>query len=58
MWKSNGKYGKTKDSFIFSFKNGIENYILSRVVNEKIAVYYDLLITPIYDDRDFQFGKW
>ena len=38
-WKSDSRYGITKDSFIFSFKNGIENYILSRVKNERQAIY-------------------
>ncbi|RGB37522.1 hypothetical protein C1646_694560 [Rhizophagus diaphanus] len=38
-WKFDGDYGITKDSFIFSFNNGdIENYILSRVKNEKKAI--------------------
>ncbi|EXX52176.1 uncharacterized protein OCT59_000903 [Rhizophagus irregularis] len=36
-WKSDGSFGTTKDSFIFSFKNkeSIENYILSRVKNDE-----------------------
>src|ERR1051325_10301938 len=40
-WKSDNSYETTKDSFIFSFKNsdGIENYILSRVVDEEKAVF-------------------
>ncbi|EXX52110.1 uncharacterized protein OCT59_021266 [Rhizophagus irregularis] len=39
-WKFDGKYGITKDSFIFSFKdNNIENYVLSHVKNEKKAIY-------------------
>jgi hypothetical protein len=38
-WKYND-YGHTNDSFIFSFSNnGIENYILSRVKDEKFATY-------------------
>ncbi|UZO02678.1 uncharacterized protein OCT59_021157 [Rhizophagus irregularis] len=38
-WKFDGNYGVTKDSFIFSFNNGdIEDYILSRVKNEKKAI--------------------
>ncbi|UZO06809.1 uncharacterized protein OCT59_027117 [Rhizophagus irregularis] len=38
-WKSDDSYGTTKDSFIFSFKrcNDIKNYILSRIINEKVA---------------------
>ncbi|GBC27236.2 carbohydrate-binding module family 13 protein [Rhizophagus irregularis DAOM 181602=DAOM 197198] len=38
-WKFDGDYGVTKDSFIFSFNNhNVENYILSRVKNEKEAI--------------------
>ncbi|UZO06777.1 uncharacterized protein OCT59_027086 [Rhizophagus irregularis] len=40
-WKSDDSNGITKDSFIFSFKNSddIESYILSRVKNERFAIY-------------------
>ncbi|GBC08031.1 hypothetical protein RclHR1_07880005 [Rhizophagus clarus] len=42
-WKSDDSYGTTKDSFIFSFNNDkidrIENYILSRIMNESNAIY-------------------
>jgi hypothetical protein len=40
-WKSDGSFGATKDSFIFSFKNkeNIENYILSRVIDENYAIH-------------------
>ncbi|GES83699.1 carbohydrate-binding module family 13 protein [Rhizophagus clarus] len=40
-WKSCEGYRSTKDSFIFSFKNGydIENHILSRVKDEAKAIY-------------------
>ncbi|EXX62003.1 uncharacterized protein OCT59_000308 [Rhizophagus irregularis] len=38
-WDFDSDYGITKDSFIFSFDNeNIENYILSRVKNEKEAI--------------------
>jgi hypothetical protein len=43
-WNSSGsKYGTTKDSFIFSFKNkeNMQNYILSRVKLEMYAIYYN-----------------
>jgi hypothetical protein len=42
VWKSDDGYGTTKDSFIFSFKDkdNIEDYILSRVKNEKYAISY------------------
>ncbi|GBC27268.2 carbohydrate-binding module family 13 protein [Rhizophagus irregularis DAOM 181602=DAOM 197198] len=41
VWKFiYGTYGSTKDSFIFSFdNNNIGNYILSRVKEEKKAIY-------------------
>ncbi|GBC06530.1 hypothetical protein RclHR1_00690020 [Rhizophagus clarus] len=40
-WKLCDGYFATKDSFIFSFKNGhsIENHILSRVKDETKAIY-------------------
>ncbi|PKC55140.1 hypothetical protein RhiirA1_476104, partial [Rhizophagus irregularis] len=41
-WKSNndGNFGTTNDSFIFSFKSDdIKRHILSRVKNEKYAIY-------------------
>ncbi|RGB37355.1 hypothetical protein C1646_756974 [Rhizophagus diaphanus] len=39
-WKFDDSYGVTKDSFIFSFSNNsIDNYILSRVKDEKKAIY-------------------
>jgi hypothetical protein len=40
-WKSDESFGKTKDSFIFSFKNSydMESYILSRVKDENHAIY-------------------
>ncbi|RHZ72486.1 hypothetical protein Glove_242g88 [Diversispora epigaea] len=43
MWDNttNGGWRETKDSFIFSLKNGnIQNSILSRVKNSQNAVYY------------------
>ncbi|CAB4426521.1 unnamed protein product [Rhizophagus irregularis] len=42
-WESNKdvNFGTTNDSFIFSFKSDdIESHILSRVKNEKFAIYY------------------
>ncbi|PKY26140.1 hypothetical protein RhiirB3_530037 [Rhizophagus irregularis] len=38
-WRSDGSYGTTKDSIVFSFNNDdrIENYILNRVMNECYA---------------------
>ncbi|RGB42398.1 hypothetical protein C1646_751052 [Rhizophagus diaphanus] len=38
-WMSDKRWGITKDSFIFSFNNDrIEDYILSRVMNENFAI--------------------
>ncbi|GBC52912.2 BTB/POZ protein [Rhizophagus irregularis DAOM 181602=DAOM 197198] len=62
-WRSDESFGITKDSFIFSFTNDrIENYILSRVVDEKDAIcncsFYGPsfgrsdLITWEFDDDD------
>ncbi|RIA95619.1 hypothetical protein C1645_816441 [Glomus cerebriforme] len=38
-WKSDREYAFTKDSFIFSFNDRIENYILSRVMDENKATF-------------------
>jgi hypothetical protein len=39
-WKSDGFHGITNDSFIFSFEQkNIENFILSRVINEKYSTF-------------------
>jgi hypothetical protein len=48
VWKSDNSYGATMDSFIFSFKNkeNMQNYILSRVENEKFAIYNDPCCGP------------
>ncbi|KAF0421272.1 kinase-like protein [Gigaspora margarita] len=46
-WKSvSNKYAKTDKSFIFSFKNN--KSILSRVKNEKKAIYYDSDFGPSF----------
>ncbi|GBC02518.1 hypothetical protein RclHR1_04660011 [Rhizophagus clarus] len=41
IWKSDGSWSTTKDSFIFSFKDkdSSENFILSRVNNTSFAIY-------------------
>ena len=49
-WKRASDYDRTKDSFIFSFKNGIENYILSRVKNVSFAIYNGPRYGPTFDD--------
>src|SRR5436305_3631003 len=44
IWKSSdshsGDWGKTKDSFIFSFKNNIKNIIISNVEDKSHAIFY------------------
>jgi hypothetical protein len=53
-WKSDCSYGTTKDSFIFSFKNGdnINEHILSRVVNENYATFNDHTYGPSFGGAD------
>jgi hypothetical protein len=53
-WKSFRSYCATKDSFIFSFKNGdsINEHILSRVVNENYAVFNDHTYGPSFGGAD------
>jgi hypothetical protein len=53
-WKSDGEFGVTKDSFIFSFKNkvNIGNYILSRVIDEKKAIRNSILYGPSFGNSD------
>jgi hypothetical protein len=54
IWKSNNyvEYGKTKDSFIFSFKgkNNFKEPILSHVKNIDCAVLYHNRSGPSFDD--------
>ncbi|EXX63040.1 uncharacterized protein OCT59_011694 [Rhizophagus irregularis] len=52
-YRSDGYYETTKDSFIFSFTNDrIDNYVLSRVVNEKFAIYNWSLSGPSFGGGD------
>ncbi|GES83728.1 carbohydrate-binding module family 13 protein [Rhizophagus clarus] len=56
-WKSYdfiARYGTTKDSFIFSFnnKNSVENCILSRVKEEKRAIYNSWEYGPSFGYSD------
>ncbi|GBB99764.1 hypothetical protein RclHR1_03620013 [Rhizophagus clarus] len=53
-WKSDRSYITTKDSFIFSFKNGddINEHILSRIVNENYAIFNDLTYGPSFGCAD------
>jgi hypothetical protein len=48
IWESHNKFRPTKDSFIFSFKKNVENYILSRVKDEKFATYNDSSYGPTF----------
>ncbi|GES76312.1 carbohydrate-binding module family 13 protein [Rhizophagus clarus] len=54
-WKSNGKYGITNDSFIFSFSDGgIGNYALSRVKNESKAIFNCSHSIPSFGHGDIE----
>ncbi|GBB91476.1 hypothetical protein RclHR1_01880007 [Rhizophagus clarus] len=62
IWKSYnvGQCGKTKDSFIFSFKSkdNFRDLILSRVKNVDKAIYYKYNFGPtFYDDIDIYVMK-
>ncbi|CAB4438886.1 unnamed protein product [Rhizophagus irregularis] len=52
VWKSAGNYSKTKDSFIFSFKNkdNFKDPILSYVKNYNKALFYRSYYGPTFDD--------
>ncbi|GET03255.1 carbohydrate-binding module family 13 protein [Rhizophagus clarus] len=57
VWKSNGGFGGTEDSFIFSFKNKEnidENHILSRisVFLEEYAIYNHTDYGPSFGEND------
>jgi hypothetical protein len=56
IWKSDNNYGTTKDSFIFSFENNenIENYVLSRVKNDKCAIDNDPDLGPSFGDFELE----
>ncbi|RIA87335.1 hypothetical protein C1645_777529 [Glomus cerebriforme] len=54
-WKSSGNYSITKDSFIFSFKNN--GNILSRVMNERVAIYNSLIYGPYFGKGDLLLFK-
>jgi hypothetical protein len=51
-WKSTGKYIKTRDSFIFSFKNknNFKNPILSYVKDMNYAIFYSKMYGPTFGD--------
>jgi hypothetical protein len=55
IWKSSDspEWGKTKDSFIFSFKNknnSFKDAIISNVVDTEMAIYYDKRYGPCFND--------
>uniref|UniRef100_U9U0S5 TLDc domain-containing protein n=1 Tax=Rhizophagus irregularis (strain DAOM 181602 / DAOM 197198 / MUCL 43194) TaxID=747089 RepID=U9U0S5_RHIID len=57
-WGSNGFWYFTKDSFIFSFNtNRIEDYILSRVMNGRKAIYNGRDCGPTFGDGDLNIWK-
>src|SRR5207247_1517548 len=49
-WKSDFKYGTTKDSFIFSFNN--EEYILSRIVYGDKTIINNPNYGPSFGESD------
>ncbi|GES96384.1 BTB/POZ protein [Rhizophagus clarus] len=53
-WKSERSFVTAKDSFIFSFKNGVDvnEHILSRIVNENYAIFNDLTYGPSFGGAD------
>jgi hypothetical protein len=54
-WKFDGSHGVTKDSFIFSFSDGnVNNYVLSRVKDEKKAIFNDPLSIPSFGRGDIE----
>ncbi|GES76059.1 carbohydrate-binding module family 13 protein [Rhizophagus clarus] len=56
IWKSDGSWGVTEDSFVFSFKNkeNIENHILSRVIDKELATYNNFTNGPVFGDGDLE----
>jgi hypothetical protein len=53
-WMSDGSYGISKDSFIFSFNNNnrIDNYTLSRVMNKNYAIKNNSYYGPSFGAND------
>jgi hypothetical protein len=52
-WKSEGGYIEAKNSFIFSFKDGVENYTLGRIAHEELeygALFYASNYGPSFGD--------
>jgi hypothetical protein len=60
-WKSqHGRFSITKDSFIFSFEDvkSIENHILSRVIDEKHAIYSVENCGPLFGKNGNDLSIW
>ena len=60
-WSSAGGFSTTKDSFIFSFKNNnnrIENYTLSRVMDENHAICNSYHYGPSFGENDLDIWRW
>ncbi|PKC57453.1 hypothetical protein RhiirA1_498157, partial [Rhizophagus irregularis] len=60
-WKNDERsYGITKDSFIFSFENAdnIEKYVLSRVKDEKFAIFNLRSCGPLFGEYGEDFAVW
>jgi hypothetical protein len=55
IWKSDGSFGTTKDSFIFSFKNrgNVKENILSRPKDEKHAIVNNPCLGPAFGWQEF-----
>ncbi|GBB96639.1 hypothetical protein RclHR1_00280031 [Rhizophagus clarus] len=57
-WKTVQGFSATEDSFLFSFSNDrIDNYILSRVIGKKKAIYNGLNCGPSFGDGDLDIWK-
>ncbi|GBB90463.1 hypothetical protein RclHR1_17420003 [Rhizophagus clarus] len=59
IWNSIEGYNTTKDSFIFSFKDmyNINNYVLSRVADEKKAIFGSIDFGPTFGSDLTIFGE-
>jgi hypothetical protein len=58
VWKSTGTWGKTKDSFIFSFKNNdVKDSIISNVQKTSHAVFYSPRYGPQFGRDIFMYSS-
>jgi hypothetical protein len=60
IWKSDGSFSITKDSFIFSFKNkeNVEDNILSRVKDTELAIYNGTYFGPTFGVNDLKMATF